>query len=667
MSVKLTGYSKAIDPQTQVRQGLTDLRQADSAKAKEHLALLRTDLQSKQGVVRLLHTRSADVNKDMKFMNAGAFKAKFLNGDRLKQSGEVIADLLKSAGLSKEKVAEFEAYASARGNKGVKAQKVLQYIDTMHSEQGRTPEEAMSKFGVNLGALGKKLGSGAFGDANIVLYRGEEFVYKQPNKKGISNGYDTLGSLPLTDASGKPLNKRLVSTHEADNRRSYEPVESSPANRPSPLHKLGGQEIDPFEQFKIPSSQRPSFDEDRNSLFSPQQLQNYVWAEYDNRESGSIVGSPLDPPPIFESAVRAPEQMVPPIVEHSEVQASIVENAQPEPLIQEDLSGEALPLLDAQEVAISAPPAGPKLGREGLGSVLRVRDDLAQVIAPTIVVVRETQANGTMGYHAVAGQRTLKDWVRTQATNSSFDVVGLLMPKAAGITPIEYKKGTFEPKLQVAAADLKDMAGSALKALQGLASHGFIHGDIKPENLLWDDKTKTLQLIDNDNLQKVSKKVGAEVSKGIGVQTLTYTNPVAWLPRNTSKDGEYGDQAQMGLGRDLFAMGMVLLEASLLAKGQGEKANSIFNKITFSNKDAGDALDNMRVRMYKMGLKLLKTEEFPKGSVEDFARSCIVKAVAHEEARYEDEIGSFERYKINDPANDQHLLTQLQREFEQLT
>jgi hypothetical protein len=48
MSVKLTGYSKAIDSQAQVRQGLTELRHAKKETAKKYLALVRTDLQSKQ-------------------------------------------------------------------------------------------------------------------------------------------------------------------------------------------------------------------------------------------------------------------------------------------------------------------------------------------------------------------------------------------------------------------------------------------------------------------------------------------------------------------------------------------------------------------------------------------------------------------------------------------
>jgi hypothetical protein len=63
----------------------------------------------------------------------------------------------------------------------------------------------------------------------------------------------------------------------------------------------------------------------------------------------------------------------------------------------------------------------------------------------------------------------------------------------------------------------------------------------------------------------------------------------------------------------------------------------------------------------------LQAEPFLKGSVEDFARSCILKAVAYEEVRCTNKVGSFERYTDGAPANDQHLLAQLQKEFDQLS
>jgi hypothetical protein len=299
-----------------------------------------------------------------------------------------------------------------------------------------------------------------------------------------------------------------------------------------------------------------------------------------------------------------------------------------------------------------------------LGNAIRVKDDQPQVIKPALVVVREGLANGGERYHAVAGQRTLKDWARTQASTSRFDVVGLLMPKAAGTNPIEYPQGEGA-KLHVSTEDLKGMAGSALQLLQGLARHGFIHGDIKPENLIWDPETKTLQLIDNDNLQKVSKNKQAEVAKGVGVQTVIYTNPVAWA--DNYSDEEPGDKARLGLGRDLFAVGMVLLEASLLAKGEGTKADALMNGITFGTApNVKAAIWEIRNKGYTNGLNALKGETFGKGSVEDFARSCILKSVAYEEARSQQGIATFERYDPKGPADDQHLLAQLQREFAQL-
>jgi hypothetical protein len=310
----------------------------------------------------------------------------------------------------------------------------------------------------------------------------------------------------------------------------------------------------------------------------------------------------------------------------------------------------------------SGPVPGQKLARVGVANAARVKD-LPQVITPTVYVVRELASNGTQTYHAVAGQQRLKDWARTQQADSKFEVAGLLMPKAAGKNPIEYPKPARAeddyppPKMNVSRSDLKPMAQSAMSMLTGLASHGFIHGDIKPENLVWDSKTKSLQLIDNDGLQKVSKKPGSQVSEETGVGSLTYLNPVLYATRPDLDQ----EEARLGIGRDLFAMGMVLLEASMRARGQGARADELMNGLTFSNRPPKQAIYQMASGKYEDGLETLKAENLT--PIEAFARSCIVKSIEHEQARLAKQDFGFERY---DPTNDQHLLVQLEKELAQV-
>jgi serine/threonine protein kinase len=616
MAVTLTGYTKAISLQTPVREGLGELRNASKEKAQEHLTQLRSDLQSKTGVVRLLHTTSTNANQEMEFKNAGGFKSAFLSGKKLKQSGEVIRDLLKSAGLSETKVKEFNAYVQARGGKGVKAQKVLQYIDAMRSETGHSPDDALSKFGVDLGTAGRTLGAGAFGIVRTVRYRGEEFVYKEPSDEAIQNGYDVLEQLKLIDASGQPIDsKNAKVATDNDDEKSYEAYSgSSLIKGPSPLQNLKNQDIDFWNKGSVGNrvESNASSDSLQSSRSSEGILKNYL----------------------LQNVLK-------------------IDDYNPEP--------------SQRPQAKSTPAAtGPKLGRTGIANAIRVKD-LPQVLPPTAVVVRETASNGDVQYHAVAGQKTLKDWARTQPTSSHLDVVGLLMPKAVGNQPIEYPKPAGEdedrppPKVHVSRSDLKPMAASALKLIQGIASHGFIHGDIKPENLVWDSKSKTLQLIDNDGLLKVSKKAGTQVKKGLGTFTLPYTNPVAWHSRYKT-----GANAQLGLGRDLFSMGAVLLETSLRAKGQGDKSDALMGQITFSGQPTDAAMYLMSIKKYETGIAQLEAEPFAIGSVEDFARTCIIESIRHEEARLDNNNNTFERYDKSRPDSDQHLLSKLERKFAQL-
>jgi serine/threonine protein kinase len=664
MSVSLTGFSKNIDAQTQVREGLGQLRSASQEKAQGLLTQLRHDLENKTGVVRLLHTTSTNNDKDMKFKNAGAFKSMFLNGDKLQQSGEVIRDLLKNAGLSDAKVNEFNTYVQARGRQGVKAQTVLKFIDTMRSETGSTPAKALSKFGVDLGAPSRLLGKGAYGTIHTVRYRGEEFVYKQPLKE-VPN----LGKLQLADESGQPIVPPEQDMDDGE--KSYQDYMGDDSyKQPSPLQKINIQHVE--NEYGNPEFDRsnaiPYKDSSESSLAynSNDFLQMFLKQQLGGFGGGnnSIIFEPEPESPALESSKPkplieeepVPQPMIRPIIE----EASIAQALPPSQLPSES-EGLARPDPLANSAQASV-PTGPKLARSGLGNVARVKD-LPQVITPSVVVVQEQKNDGTVVYHSVAGQKTLKNWARTQASTSEFNVVGLLMPKAAGKTLCD-----DDYRMTVSRSDLKPLANSALNLLKGLASHGFTHGDIKPANLIWDTKSKTLQLIDNDNLDKVSKKDGSQVNANRNLpQTTMYMNPVGHHSAYKS-----GLNEQLGLGRDLFAMGLTLLEASLHATGRTEKSETLLSGITFHTQPEQKAIYLKASGQYNKGIKALMAEDFAPGSVEAFARSCIVKSVEYEKNRLGlDEndkavlprTATFERYDPKRAGNDQHLLAQLEREL----
>ena len=607
MAVELKGYSNQINQESMLKQGLENLRHADREQAREHLADLRRDLQTKTGVVRLLHTTKTD--KDMKFKNAGAFKRMFLAGDKLKRSGDVIKDLLRNAGLSEAKVEEFGKYAAARGNKGVQAQKVLQYIDTLQAETGATAQEALGKFGVDLRHLGPKLGEGGFGEVHLVKYRGEDFVYKSPG----SNSYN-LGQLTMVDGAGRSL-------------------------KPDPV-VLKKSYVDVLEEESSGQGKQPP----NNLLLRSGQEANYKpSAEYDNKVSYGYSSSHSS-----ESYSQPMIALQPQIVEEDPI-----EHQGPPPS--------------------QASAEGQKLARTGIGNVARVKD-LPQVITPSVLVVREGLSDGTERFHAVAGHKTLKDWAKVQNKGSTFEVVGLLMPKAAGKPPFEYSSKmlnkdddgpSLQVKVNVARSDLKPLAESAMTLLKGMAQHGFIHGDIKHENLIWDAETKKLQLIDNDDLKKVSKNPGSQVPKGLGAATSTYLNPIA----QRRLDPKVQDtQARTGLGRDLYAMGLVLLEASVMA--QANTKDEIQNAMSLVDSISMRKLKDFQI-LLKKGIasqsdpifERLANQNFPLNSPEAFARSCILKSIAFEKDRLQRQDFGFDRSENGPEAA---LIKELEAELAQV-
>ncbi len=212
-------------------QGLEALKQINQTHAQQVLLDLRDHLRNKTGVLRLLHTSKDD--KEMKFKTAGSLRARwFVDGTKLQRSGQAVRALMAQAGMSAQRVADFDKYLSDRGTQGVQAQVALDYLNellpgqgaasgsvglstkfspaltslvALRSAQGTSAEEAMGKLGVDLSKKPEEpMGHGGFGDVFALRHRGEDFVYKESNQFGWDSKTQThsiqqpLGKLQTT-------------------------------------------------------------------------------------------------------------------------------------------------------------------------------------------------------------------------------------------------------------------------------------------------------------------------------------------------------------------------------------------------------------------------------------------------------------------------------------
>lgn len=673
MSVTLTGYRGGANALGASQVGIAGLQDAikndqSKVKANEILASLRNDLRTKTGVLRLLHTSDAD--KDMKFQNSGGFKQIFLSGAKLQRSGEVVSDLLKAAGLSDEKVQEFNQYVTERGHSGVKAKKVLEFIDSIKVQTSDTEDNAVKNLGIRVDS-DTLLGGGASGVVKAATYRGNDYVFKQP--KGNN---PNLGFLFLANEQGKIIYpKSIVSSApeisppaEEQQRYSQESiVRNSDIPGPKKLVMIDKRQATEERPYIAPKERQNSsissliesdYRYDNNTknfvnlfrqipgLFGP----NSDLLDSDDFDEESSKDSVLSGP-----IGRNDDQVVVSGLSKPDVQFPIEEDAVSSAKTDELSAFQKKIDLPAEQPVVANAPSKPQLAREGIANAARVKN-LPQVITPTVYVLRETPKQGPAQYHAIEGSVALKAWATKQSLESTFEVTGLLMPKATGNQPLEYTSNTVSA-INVDIADLKPMAESGLSLLKGLAAHGFIHGDIKPENLMWDSHTKNLQLIDNDSLQKISKN--SKESGPNDAHTLIYLNPVAW------KHKPPGTEAKLGIGRDLFALGMVILETSLYAKDQGGKADQLMERLTFGKQPTGRARYFMASDKYQEGIQELQDEKFDANSIEAFARSCIIESIRLEETRLAGNITAFERYNESQP-DAQHLLAKLERDLAQI-
>ncbi len=261
-------------------------------------------------------------------------------------------------------------------------------------------------------------------------------------------------------------------------------------------------------------------------------------------------------------------------------------------------------------------------------------------------------ADGADQFHAVS-RGYLKAWAKTQPAGSEFAVIGYAAPRAGGRDLIEYNDDQEVSKVNVKPESLKPMARSAIELLKGLGSHGFVHGDIKPSILFWNERTKTLQAIDTDAMTKVSKRP-ASAAPVHQEGTRGYLNPVAFHPAYAINHGMWSEyKPQAGAGRDLYATGISLLEAAMYAKGRGSDFENLSDALSCKG-----VASNLQAGKYQAGIELLREENFEPDSIEDFARTCVLKSIDYELDRVNRGDRGFERYHAN---AENHLLDEVSR------
>ena len=440
MSGYSTGVRGGVDAQAQAL-GVARLKELDEAAATELLQGLRAHMGGRDGVLRILHTRSED--KSVKFKSAGVFKRAFISSDRRSKAGEAVEHLMRKAGYTDDALKQFNDYRTRRGDRGVEVREVLRHLNRGKPISGPTAERALAAFGADLPQGARTLGAGGAGAVKAIRYLGEPAVYKVMHS---------------VDDQGKPV--------------------------PRPQLSLA----------PIVRDRRGSMDSD--------------------------LGEPFD---------RNPAQQ------------------------------------------------RPRLARTGDVLPNWMKDDIKHVIRPLAYVIRETGASGEVPvFHIVPAGKVFKNWATDQLTrhaDRSFEVEGTIQPRAPG------RQLLSEAQLEAVArgartsgarrydeTQLRTIARSGFEAIESAARHGFVFGDIKPENIMTDGTE--CKFIDLDALQKVSKQGGETV---LNQYSHAYLLPVAFHRART--DEAY----RAGVERDLYALGMTLVETALRSARRHDLATQVLS------------------------------------------------------------------------------------------
>lgn len=197
--------------------------------------------------------------------------------------------------------------------------------------------------------------------------------------------------------------------------------------------------------------------------------------------------------------------------------------------------------------------------------------------SPVVYVIKDTWDDE---FHAVSVDH-MKQWTaehgeQIAGDGDRFRIVGQVLPKAEG--------SSLGAGTRLAPEDRKAIARQALESLKAMSEHGYVHGDIKPDNLMYSADKKQLTLIDFGGLTKQSKHADSEKALGNPLSPA-YVIPSSHHASGANNTGGYGYEA------DLYAMGLSMLNAFL---PNAQALGDLGKRGYLDRNDVIEVLDNLR-------------------------------------------------------------------------
>ena len=194
----------------------------------------------------------------------------------------------------------------------------------------------------------------------------------------------------------------------------------------------------------------------------------------------------------------------------------------------------------------------PRLNRSNEVTAAYLKSDkISNVCIPTDFLVHITR-NGKSRFEMIPAGQDFKKWALAELQTNprpEIRIAGSIMPQASGTVLFkQIAPNKLNPD------DLQAIAKKSLETFGQFANQGFVHGDIKPENMIYDPAGKQLTFIDMGGLAKISQKsqklekyTQFHSSRGV---TSFYSHP-------STLAGE-----KVGHEQDFFSMGMTILLTS---------------------------------------------------------------------------------------------------------
>ncbi len=260
---------------------------------------------------------------------------------------------------------------------------------------------------------------------------------------------------------------------------------------------------------------------------------------------------------------------------------------------------DALKLYD-HSIHWSFPPDLAVALRRGAGADSAYAAGMRHVIAPLGYIVQEGASNDPSSRYRYVEQADLRPYLRQQSylaalakRKLSVDIVGDIQPLATGSDLIK------APLRDLDSNQMDALVTQGVSMLRELGSRGFVHGDIKPENLILDASGDvSLKLIDTDFMRKHGS---GDHSQSGTAQTYTamYSTPlIAYYLNQLAPGNRDGVSPVVAQAQDAFGLAISLLRfegTQLRAKAIFglNQVNDLFRSVQNGSNDPDEAQQNL--------------------------------------------------------------------------